>query len=290
MKIMEKEALENYKKAFSVSQEVIKFAKKLLNEERKVLNLAEKIEEKMAELGAKPAFPVNICINEIAAHYTPDLNDTSLIQEGDLVKVDIGIHLNGYICDRAFTVCMGEKKHPLIETAEHALNEALKLIKPGIKVFEISNKIEDIIVEKGFNPVRNLSGHGLERFDLHAKPSIPNGKNTINEELKEGQVIAMEIFVTNGRGLVKDSSPILIYQYKQDKPVRLWEARKILFLSKEKFKGLPFAKRWLKDIPLTKRELAIKQLVDTGALVEHPILKEISNGLVAQAEETVIVK
>jgi methionyl aminopeptidase len=287
---MEKEIIEHYNKASSISEKVINYAKALLIENSNAFELAEKIEQKIIKFGGELAFPVNICVNEIAAHYSPPLGDTLILKKGDLVKVDLGIHIKGYICDRAFTVCIGEKSHPLIEVAEDTLKKVLQLIKPGKKVFEISEQIEELIISKGFNPVRNLSGHGLERFIIHASPTIPNGKNTIQDEIKEGQVIAMEIFVTNGIGLVKESSPTLIYQYKQDKPVRYSESRKILSLAKEKFYTLPFAKRWIKGIPQLKLDFALRELVETGALIEHPILKEVSNGLVAQAEETIIVE
>jgi len=287
---MEKEVTEYYNKAFSISEKAIKYAQKLLVEGTKVFDLAEEIEKKVIELNGSLAFPVNICVNEVAAHYSPFVGDTLVLKKGDLVKVDLGVHVQGYICDRAFTVCIGEKSHPLIEVAEETLKKILQLIKPGIKVFEISERVEELITEKGFNPIRNLSGHGLERFVVHTSPTIPNGKNTIQEEIKKGQVIAMEVFVTNGVGWVDESSPTLIYQYNQDKPVRLMEARKILSLAKEKFNGLPFAKRWIKETSQLKLDLALRELVKVGALIEHPVLKEVSNGLVAQAEETIIVR
>jgi methionyl aminopeptidase len=288
---MEKDILENYEKARSISDSVILFSRTLLKEGTKIFDVAEKIEKKILNLGARPAFPVNISINENAAHYTPDINDLTVLNENDIVKIDIGIGVEGFVWDRAFTVCMGNESHPLIEASEKALEEALKLIKPGTKIFEISEVVENTIAEFGFNPVRNLCGHGLEQYTQHAKPTIPNGKNTIKEEIKEGQVIAMEVFSTNGIGLVKESSPVLIYSFLQDKPIRLFEARKILERSKKEFEMLPFAKRWLTNIVSgAKLELALKQLVDVGALTEYPILKEESNGLVAQTEETVIVK
>ncbi|MEM5794419.1 MAG: type II methionyl aminopeptidase [Candidatus Aenigmatarchaeota archaeon] len=288
---MEEEVKEKYKKACSISQEVREYAKSLIKEGIRVVEVAEKIEKKIEELGGKPAFPTNISINEITAHYSPDLGDPTIFKDEDLVKVDIGVHVDGYIWDSAFTVCVNKKTHPLIEVSEKALSEALKLIKPGTKVYEISEVVEKTITENGFNPVRNLCGHGLERFNQHASPTIPNCKNSIQEEIKEGQAIAMEVFVTNGSGWVKESYPTLIYKYKQDKPIRLWEGRKILELAKVKFEKLPFSKRWLIGIisPL-KIDLALRQLVEIDALIEYPILKEDSNGLVAQSEETILVE
>ena len=182
----------------------------------------------------------------------------------------------------------GKESHPLIQASEKALQEALKIVKPGIKVYEISEVIENTIKEFDFNPIRNLCGHGLEQYNQHAPPSIPNGKNTIQTEIKD-QAIAIEVFVTNGAGLIKDSFPTLIFKYKQDKPVRLPEARKILEKSKTEFEKLPFTKRWLNISPF-KIDLALKQLLDVDAIFDYPVLKEETNGLVAQAEETIIVK
>jgi methionyl aminopeptidase len=287
---MEKGVKESYEKAFSISQKAIEYAKSLLVEGANAFELAEKIEQKVIELGGKLAFPLNICINEVAAHYSPPLGDTLTLRLNDLVKIDLGVHFDGYICDRAFTVCIGQKNHPLIEVAEDTLKKVLQLIKPGTRVFEISEKVEELITSKGFNPVRNLSGHGLERFVVHAPPTIPNGKNNMQDEIKKDQVIAMEIFVTDGVGLVKESGVTLIYQFRQNRPVRLPEARKILLLASEKFESLPFAKRWITGISQVKVDLALRQLVEVGALIEHPVLKEVSNGLVAQAEETIIVQ
>lgn len=288
---MEEEILRDYKRARETSDKVMQLAKGLIKEGSKILNIAERLEEEIKKFGGKIAFPVNISINENAAHYTPDIDDPIVLKVDDLIKIDVGVHFNGYICDRAFTTCIGRKSHPLIEASEKALKEAIKIIRPGVKICEISEVVEDTITQLEFNPIHNLCGHGLEQYNQHAPPSIPNGKNTIQDEIKENQVIAMEVFATNGSGLVKESYPALIYKFKRDKPVRLWEARKILEAAKTKFDKLPFAKRWLTDITTPfKIDLALKQLLDVGALISYPILKEETNGLVAQTEETIIVK
>lgn len=283
--------MENYKFAESVSESTMVFAKKLLNEGSKIFDIAEKIEGKIIDSDARPAFPLNISINENAAHYTPDIGDDTILKLGDIVKVDLGVQKNGYIWDSAFTICIGENTHKLIEASEKGLEEALKMIKPGTKVCDISDVVENTVKEFGLNPIYNLCGHGLEQFNQHASPTIPNGKNTIKDELAEGQAIAMEVFVTDGVGLVKESSPTLIYKYLREKPVRLWEGRIILKKAKEEFQGLPFTKRWLMKVatPL-KIDMSLKQLMDAGALIGYPVLKEESNGKVAQTEQTVIVK
>lgn len=291
---MEKEVLEKYEKAKSISDSLVLFTKPLLKENTLVFDMAEKIEKKIKELGGGPAFPVNVSINENAAHYTPDINDSLRFKENDLVKIDIGVHVDGYIWDRAFTVCVGRKTHPLIEAAEQGLKEAMKAIQPGAKIFEISEVVESTLEQLGFNPIRNLCGHGLDRYNQHAHFSIPNGRNNIQDEIKPNQALAMEVFATDGAGWVKDSKPVLIFGYVQDRPVRLWEGRRILKAAKTDFNKLPFAKRWLTKLgpPISqlKIDMALKQLLDVGAIREYPLLKEESGGLVAQAEETIILQ
>jgi methionyl aminopeptidase len=287
---MEKEILDNYNKAKAISDEVMVFARQLVKEGERALTIAEQIEEKIRQLGGKPAWPVNISINEIAAHYTPVPNDTLVLKINDLVKVDIGVQVNGYIWDRAFTVCIGSKTHPLIEASDRALEEALKLIKSGTKICEISEVVENTVASFGFNPIRNLSGHRVDQFEQHAHPSIPNGKNNIQEELQQDWVVAMEVFTTDGAGWVKESKPVVIYRYARDKPVRLWEARKILDMAKREFEGLPFATRWLKGITPLRTDMALSQLLDVDALIGYPPLKEETDGMVAVTEDTVVVK
>lgn len=292
--IVEKEALENYEKARGISNSTIIYAKTLLKEDARILEVAEKIEEKILKLDGKVAFPVNISINDVAAHYTPDINDSAVFHAGDLAKIDIGVHVNGYIWDKAFTVCIGQSGHPLIEASEKALDAAVKLIKPGAKIFEISEAVEATIDEFGFNPIRNLCGHGLQRYNAHAQPTIPNGRNSINEEIQPDSAVAMEVFTTDGGGWVKESDQALIFAFLQEKPVRMWEARQVLQRSAVDFETLPFAKRWLADkkskMSELKIDMALKQLLETGAIRQYPVLKEEGGGLVAQTEETIIVK
>lgn len=285
------ESLEKYEKAKEISDKILEFAKSSLRENLPILEIAENIEKKIKELGAGIAFPINISINENAAHYTPSVNDETKIKIGDLVKIDFGVHIDGYIWDRAFSVLIENGKNNLIEAAEKAVENAMKIIKPGIKVCEISEVIENTLREYKVNPIYNLCGHGLKRFTQHAEPTIPNYKNNSQYEIKEGEVLAIEVFTTNGFGLVKESNQVLIYKYEKDKPLRMWEARRILEKAKKDFMGMPFAKRWVNDVASGAiLDLALKQLVESGSLREYPVLREESGAFVAQAEETVIVR
>ncbi|MCS7106271.1 MAG: type II methionyl aminopeptidase [Candidatus Aenigmarchaeota archaeon] len=285
------DVLKKYEKAREISNSVLEFAKSIVKEDAKILEIAESIESKIKEFGGGVAFPVNISINENAAHYTPTIDDATRVKAGDLVKIDFGVHVDGYIWDRAFSVIIGKEKNNLIEAAEKAVEEAIKIVKPGVKVYEISEIIENTLREFEVRPVYNLCGHGLKRFTQHAEPTIPNYKNNLQYEIKDGEVIAIEVFTTNGFGLVKESNQVFIYKYEKDRPVRMWEARKILRKAKSEFMGMPFAKRWVRDVASgVALELALKQLVESGSLREYPVLREDSGSLVAQAEETVIVR
>jgi len=149
---MEKEELENYQKANKIAEQVVGYAREIDFSGKKVLDVTEELENVIRTLGGRPAWPVNILINEIAAHYTADVNDPLIIKENDLVKVDIGVQVDGYISDNAFTVFVGKKTHPLIEASEKGLEEALKLIKPGTKICEISQAVEDTVTASGSTP------------------------------------------------------------------------------------------------------------------------------------------
>lgn len=285
---MEEEILDKYKRAGKIAGAARKYGEGLIKEGASVLDVAEKIENKIFSLGGEPAFPVNISIDEVAAHYTPTVDDSLTIENENYVKIDIGVHVDGYIGDTAITVRPAGKDE-LIKCSERMLSNALRLFTPGRKVSEIGEEIESVAKEFGFNVVSNLTGHGLERWNVHSMPSIPNVSTSKNDVLKEGQVFACEPFCTTGRGFVKDSEPALIFKFIKDSPTRLPEGRKLLFLAKTKYHCLPFAKRWVqRELGKLKTEIAIRDLVSKGSLHPYKILKD--SRPVAQTEHTIIVK
>lgn len=287
---MEKEILDKYIKAGKIAAQVLEYGKSLIKENVLVVEIAEKIDKKILELKAKPAFPVNISINDMAAHCHPAINDKTTIKEEDYVKIDVGVHVDGYIGDTAKTIRIAGKDD-LIICSEKMLENAIKIIKIGVTVGEIGEVIENTAKEFGFNPIVNLTGHSLDKYDVHAGLTIPNVKNDSKYQLREDEVIAIEPFCTSGNGYVKDSGPPLIFRWMCDRPTRLIEARKILELAREKFERLPFAKRWIqKQFSPIKVELSLKELVAVNALYGYKPLREVSGKPVAQSEHTVIVK
>lgn len=286
---MDNEILEKYKKAGEIGSKIKEEVLERIKPGMKILELAEFIEKRIVELGGKPAFPVNIGINEITAHYTPKSDDSTIIKQGDLVKIDQGIHVDGWVADMAYTYC--SEKNEMVKAVERALEAGLKTVKPGVRISEISEAIYSEVEKAGFGVIVNLTGHGLNQYVIHGPPTIPNIKNDSDVKLKEGDVIALEPFVCETSGYVKESEPVEIFSFLQSRPVRLSEARKILELANNEYRGLPFCKRWLvkKGFSAFKASFALKQLEVSDAVRSYPVLRERDSKPVVQAEHTIIV-
>jgi methionyl aminopeptidase len=285
---MEPEMLEKYKQAGKICAEIRAEVLKMIKPGVKLLELADFIEGQIATKGAGTAFPVNISLNDHAAHDTPDWNDVRVIEAGDLVKIDIGTHVDGYIGDMAFTWC--SEKHPLIEANQKILQAAIDICKPGVTVGDIGTAIEDKTKELGIGIITNLTGHCLKQYDFHAQPSIPNVRNENDHAFEDGDVVAIEPFAVERNGIVKESGTKVIYQHMMDRPVRLTESRRILAMARDDWHGFPFAKRWLyKKISPVKVNLALRQLEQVMAIQPYPVLKESTGQKVSQAEHTIVI-
>lgn len=279
--------MENWEKAGKIAGEALEFGKNLVKANAELLEVAEKIEEKIIILGGKPAFPVNLSINHIAAHYTPYPLDETRFKEGELVKIDVGVHVEGAIGDTACTVDLGNNKE-LTKASEEALKEAIKMFTPGTKIGEIGKKIQITIQTYEFTPVINLSGHKIELYRLHSGTTIPNYDNGDKNVLKEGEVYAVEPFATNGDGRIIEGKASGIYRLNNTKPVRDPTIRKIIAFIADEYKTMPFAKRWVVK-KFKNANYALNLLENQGILHQYPQLPEKAKGLVSQAEHTVIV-
>lgn len=287
--MISEEELQSYRKAGKILAEVREEIRPTVKTGEKLVEIAERAENLIVEKGAKPAFPCNVSVNEIAAHYSPPLDDDRIVQDGDLVKMDIGAHVDGFIADTAFTVAAGGNSE-LVTAAERALEAAIGVIKPGIDVGEIGKAVEQTITSMGFKPIRNLTGHSLARWELHAGITIPNVEERTGQILKSGDVLAVEPFATDGAGFVEDQQQTLIFRYLRDVPTRLRMTRALLRDIKHLYNGLPFAERWLaKRMSRLRLELTLRELVGAGALWPYHVLAERAKGKVAQAEHTIIV-
>jgi len=282
------EEIENLKKAGKIAKETIVYAKSFIKKDMPLIEIAEKIEEKIIQLKGKPAFPVNLSINEVAAHSTP-LPDSQDKAYG-LLKVDLGVHIDGYVADTAFSLDLedSEENKLLIKSAEIALKKACSIVSSKTKLREIGKEIENEIKSHGFLPIQNLSGHSIEKYDLHAGMNVPNYDNTQETELEEG-VFAIEPFATNGLGKVRDGKPSSIYSLVKDGNVRDSFSREVLNYIKENYSTLPFCTRWLHKKFGSRVVIALRNIEQAGLLHHYPQLIESGNGKVAQAENTLII-
>ena len=280
--------MEDWIKAGKIAAEVLDYGRRLIKIDSSILDVVEKIESKIISFGGQPAFPVNISINYIAAHYTAYKDDKTKFKENDLVKLDIGVHVNGAIGDNAATIDLGNNKE-LVLASRNALDEGVKIAKEGTQAREIGYVIQNKIQEFNFSPVINLSGHRLDRFKVHAGLTIPNYDNGDKTKLEKDMIIAIEPFATTGKGEIFESSNATLYSVVKKKGIRSPMTRDV-FKEIESFHGLPFTTRWLtRKFPKGKVAFALKELMQSGIIRDYPPLPEVAKGVVSQAEHTIRV-
>lgn len=277
---------QDYIKAGEIAAKAREYGAGLIKPGANVVDVADKIEKKIIELGGELAFPAQMSLNDVAAHQMPE---EDVVFKDEVVCLDVGVCVNGYVGDTACTIDLSGKNSKLVEASRKALDEALKLVKPGVEIRKIGAKIHEVITSYGFAPINNLSGHGVGQYIIHKKPSIPNYDNGDKTKLVSGQVIAIEPFASAGKGMIYESGGAHIFMLKRKKPVRNRMTRKVLG-EIEKFNGLPFVLRWLKKCSKAEIMFALRELRQLEVLEEFPSLVDKNHGLVSQAEHTVIVK
>ena len=290
---MNSEVYEKYIQAGKIASEAREYGASLIKPGVRLLEVANKVESKITDKGAGIAFPVNISINEIAAHYTSNVNDDKTFQKGDVVKIDVGAHVDGYIADTAKTVEVQTKDHSdMIEAVEEGLNIAIDMIRPDIDLSKLGKKVQDKIHSYGFKPVDNLTGHSLEQYVLHAGTSIPSVADALNiSKIKKDDVVAIEPFATNGAGHVIQGNGSNIYLCDPSLRAKFVRDNKIKTMYNKlykEFKSLPFAQRWADKI-IPKSEINLRKISFHGFLKHYPQLIDAKKGIVTQREHTVII-
>ena len=279
--------IEKLKKAGKITAEIREYGKGLIKKDASMVEVLDQIEKKIVELGGKPAFPAQISCNHLAAHYCPDDEDKTILSD-QLVCLDVGVHVDGFIGDTAITVDLSGKYNDLIKAAEEALANAVKIIKPGITLGEIGKTIQETINKYGYAPVRNLSGHGLGRYEIHTKPSIPNFDTHDETKIEKGMVFAVEPFASTGAGIVQDSGNATVFELGNKKPVRSMITRQVL-KEIESYDNLPFTTRWLTRKFGAKAKFALREMEQLGMLHAHPPLADKDKGMISQAEHSILI-
>ncbi len=286
------EAVDELLEAGRIARRVRNEVPSIVRPDMPILELAERIESMILDYGGRPAFPCNISINSVAAHYTPPPGDMSLLPRNSVVKIDVGVVVNGYIADTAITISDTHVGVSLRYAAEEALKAAVRTVRAGVRVSVIGNTIQSVVTRLGFKPIRNLTGHEITRYNLHAGASIPNVATQEGVKLQAGHVYAIEPFVTlpDAAGEVYDAGEPTIFKLEGFQLGKLSGVEQEVAVELEKrFDSLPYTLRWLKNVDDTFMTVH-SRLVKTGRVRGYPILAERSGRPVAQAEHTILVE
>ncbi|HLC71606.1 MAG TPA: type II methionyl aminopeptidase [Candidatus Nanoarchaeia archaeon] len=292
---MDPETIQLLQKAGKVTSQVRReTAAKLQKPGTSFLEAMDYAENRIIQLGGQIAW-AQMAVNDVAAHFCPEEDDTQVSQEGQLIKVDIGTHLEGWIADNAMTVAVGKSSENkelsnLIKASQNALKAAIKLVRPGVQLWELGEAQYSEAEALGFTTVKNLCGHTIERYKVHAGISIPTYNNKDKTEIQAGWQVALEPFVTNGDGLIKEKGKATVFMIEKEKNARTPYARKILEDMKPR-NGLPFTTRWLtRKLGKGAAALGLRELQQLGIVKSYPPLAEVAKGMVAQFEHSMIVQ
>ena len=280
-----------YRKAGRIAAQVRKSIGRHVKRGCLIIDLCEQVEKMIQDQGGALAFPCNIGVDQVTAHYTSPFGDPSRISSGSLVKIDLGVHVDGYIADTATTICLDPRYKSLVEAAEQALSQATKTLSPGCRLSHIGEVIENTILSSQLKPIRNLSGHQIQRYVLHTGKSVPNVSCFDLNRVSEGEVYAIEPFVTlpDFSGIVSGSKESYIFRLAEARGLKDENARRLIDLISSRYGTLPFARRWL-ERELSPRDLQVfDSFVSKRVLSSYPVLEEKTGGPVAQAEHTVLV-
>jgi len=297
--IVNEEEKDNAILAGKIAAKAIIYGKSLIQPNVKMVEVLDQIERFIKDNGGQIAFPAQISLNETAAHFCPLADDVLVFKPTDIIKLDLGVHVEGMIADTAVTIIFKEyndKYQELLDlkkASEEALSNTLKYIRPGVTLGELGLIIQESIARYDLSPVRNLSGHGLGKYSIHEHPTVPNFNTKDKHELEDNQLIAIEPFATNGHGMIFESSNATLYSLNAInamKGVRSNMTREVLRDIQE-FKTLPFTTRWLTSKhSFSKVRFALNDLKNLEIVHDYPPLIEMGKGMVSQSEHTVIVR
>jgi methionyl aminopeptidase len=273
-----------------IAARVLREISEMIKPKVKIIKICTTAEKKIREYGGVPAFPCNVSINHIAAHSTSPKGDRSEVPEFGLVKLDIGVHIDGYITDTAFTVDIDSTLDGFVAATEDALQEAITLLQPGVSLGEIGANTEKVIKAYGLKPISNLTGHSIKRYQLHSGKQVPNIKARGTPKAEVGEYYAIEPFATSGIGSVIDSDYVYIFANTGLDTQLSGTTEQLRVYLREKYGPFPFASRWIgsssKDIDVIEE---IKSLIRAKAVRGFPIQLEKKSRPVSQAEHTVFV-
>ena len=248
------------------------------------------------------AFPTGCSLNNVAAHYTPNKGDKTVLGYDDVMKIDFGTQINGRIIDSAFTVHFNPKFDPVVDAAREATNTGIKTAGIDVRLCDVGAAIQEVMESyeieldgktRPITPVRNLRGHSIAPYQIHAGKSVPIVAGGEQTKMEEGEVFAIETFSSTGKGFVMEDMECSHYMKNFDAPhvpIRSAKARSLLSVIDRNFGTLAFAKRFLDRLGEQKYQMALKQLCDVGVVEPYPPLCDAKNSYTAQFEHTLVLK
>lgn len=288
----EETILEKYQKAGNVAKNILQSLKEMAKPGVKVIDLCKKADDMIAEANMKPAFPLNVSINNHCAHYTAAWKDELVLKEEDIVKLDCGVHYDGYIADTALTIAFNDVYNDLIKASQEATNTAVKFIRAGGYTGKLGDLIENIIEGAGFTSVKDLSGHLLMQYTLHGPKQVPCISGRQGDLILQDEAYAIETFASTGAGQSHaDKTKMYIVQLAEGRfPLRTRAAKDVLNLMDREYHRLPVATRWIyKELGAAKAKMGIRELEMKGALYRHYVLCDTKEAMVSQHEHTVYI-
>ncbi|KAA3605010.1 MAG: type II methionyl aminopeptidase [Planctomycetota bacterium] len=290
---LEPEAASKFREAGRIAGAARRLGISMIRPEVRLRDVLETVESFIRDHGAGPAFPAQTSRNQVAAHYCSPPGDETRYQEGDVVKLDIGVEVDGYVADNAESVYLGDlpRYQNLVAASRAALDAAVAVAEPGVSVQALSAVMEQAITSMGFRPVSNLTGHGLARWQVHTAPQIPAVPDRYCREILEpGMVIAIEPFATTGRGPVYEQGRAEVFMIRK-------RPRKMKGLDPEAWQvidamnGLPFARRsFPQSLSPAAVESTLARLLRTGCLIPFPPLVDSDSAVrISQAEHSLII-
>ncbi|KAJ1964892.1 Methionine aminopeptidase 2 [Dimargaris xerosporica] len=259
--------------------------------------------DKYGGLNAGIGFPTGCSLNHCAAHYTPNAGDKIVLGHDDVCKIDIGIHVKGRIMDSAFTLAFNPKYDNLLAAVKDATNTGIREAGIDVRLNDIGGAIEEVMTSYEVDldgktyqvkPIRNLCGHSIERYTIHAGKSVPIVRNGDNTKMEEGEYFAIETFGSTGKGYVQTEGVCSHYARRPDGPpastLRVPRARSLLKTIEKNFGTLPWCRRYLDRLGETKYLLGLRSLVDAGVIEAYPPLCDIEGSYTAQYEHTILLR
>ena len=295
--IPREERIYYYRQAGKITYEIFEEIKSQIQPGVKIIEICNKVNDLIYKKGAKPSFPCIIAINNIITNYTSPNEDETVIPENSVIKFDLGTHINGFIANKAETLCFNDEYKTLVEASQKAYETAIELVREGTEISMLGVAVEDTVRDFGYLPIRDLSGYQLDRFQLHGDKSIPNIKlpySKTDSVMEVDEVYAFDTFATTGSGAShQDSSKIYISMLKPNRvPLRSTKSRNIRnYIFKEYF-TLPFAERWLvenSEFHPARVRLTLRELKKFNGIIEFPVLSDSKDSFISQYKNTFYV-